>query len=114
MRSDDCPDRRRVPKPAEGECRVPSASTVVALLGDSITTEESNEIGSDGVDDASAVVEAFATSFAVRAVRAASSIEASGLDLSPAGVKSCRSLSLVPRICSALLWDGPGLRGGER
>jgi len=114
MRSDDWPDKGRVPKPPHGEGKVPSASAVVPLSGISITNEESNEIGSDGVDGASAVVEAFATSFAVRALRAASSTEASGLDLSPAGVKSFRFLSFAPRICSALVWDGPGLRRGER
>lgn len=90
-----------------------SASALVGVFGTSITTEESIEVARDGVDGARAVVDAFATSFAVRASRVAALTEASGLDLSPAGVRSSRFLSFVPKICSALLWHGPGFRGGE-
>jgi len=106
--------RRRVPNPPRGEGRVSSASALLGVLGTSITSEESNELGGDGVDGARAVVDAFSTSFAVRAFRAATVplTDNIGSDFSPAGVKSSRFFSFMPRICSALLWDGPGLRGG--
>ena len=109
------PARRKVPNPPRGVGSVSRPSVLLGVFGTSMTKEESNDRGGEGGMGPSAVVDTVSISLAVRALRAAAVpplTEATGSDSSIAGVKSSRFLRLVPRICSALLWDGPGLRGG--